>query len=66
MSAKPVQAEPVVDLDRDQELILIRRFADAVAAAAETHDGPDAAPGSTHHERERAWRLALNMRGHLR
>jgi hypothetical protein len=46
-------------LDREQELILVRRFQDAVASLS-------VVSRTTRHEQERASRIAINMRGHIR
>ena len=64
-----VEARPGADLDLAQELILIRRFEEAMASlaeSAETADDSGVAQRQAHHEFERTWRIATNMRGHLR
>ena len=53
-------------LDRDQTRLLQRRFHAAVAALAATTSGPGAAGRAARHELERDWRIATNMRGHMR
>jgi hypothetical protein len=64
-----VEAPRGADLDLAQELILIRRFEEAIASLAETAETAAAAgvaQRQAHHEFERTWRIATNMRGHLR
>jgi hypothetical protein len=56
----------LVELDLDQELILIRRFHDAVATLTEESRSPGTAQSRAHQEFERSWRIATNMRGSIR
>ena len=49
------------ELDLDQELILIRRFEDAVASLSERHGVTARTPGV-----RATSRIATNMRGHIR
>jgi hypothetical protein len=46
-------------MDREQEQILVRRFEDAVASLS-------VVSRTARHEQERASRIAINMRGHIR
>jgi hypothetical protein len=61
-------AEPTLELDLDQELILLRRFEDAVASLVHGNRGSLVGADSiqAHQEFERTWRIATNMRGHIR
>jgi hypothetical protein len=54
------------ELDVDQELILIRRFEDAMASFVDERAGVDPALRLAHQEFERSARIATNMRGHIR
>jgi hypothetical protein len=58
--------EDLLELDLDQELILIRRFQDAVAALTEESRSPGTEQSRAQQEFERSWRMATNMRGRIR
>jgi TPP-dependent pyruvate/acetoin dehydrogenase alpha subunit len=64
--AQLAAAETAAVLDVDQELILIRRFEDAMASLAQ--EGKDGAVAAlfSRQEFERSSRIATNMRGHIR
>jgi hypothetical protein len=59
-------ADAPIELDPDQELILIRRFEDAVASLVREGGAMGVAHLRAHQEFERTWRIATNMRGHMR